>query len=182
MADRYLTAQQVTDRLAIRELIDKYAYFADRRDCASQMALFTEDSAFLVFLDPGNPIPTQAVQGRSGLKPIFDNVQQFEATTHLNGQSLLTVDGNEAAGTTYCLAHHVVKEDSMRSLMIASIRYIDSFVRRQNGSWRFRQRQLVVDWIETRALAVSTQFTRLHLVTPPSRSSPDSAADPHPCP
>jgi hypothetical protein len=38
MVDRYLTAQQVTDRLAIRELIDKYAYFADRRDDGQKAA------------------------------------------------------------------------------------------------------------------------------------------------
>jgi hypothetical protein len=54
MVDRYLKAQQVTHRVAIRELIERYAYFADRRGLASQIASFTEDTAFLVFLEPGN--------------------------------------------------------------------------------------------------------------------------------
>jgi hypothetical protein len=41
-----LSLQQVADRLAIRELVDAYAYCADRRDAAGQMALFTEDTVF----------------------------------------------------------------------------------------------------------------------------------------
>ena len=152
MVDRYLTAQQVTDRVAIRELIDKYAYFADRRDAASQIALFTEDTAFLVFGDHGNPIPTQAIRGREGLRPVFENLHRYEATTHLNGQSMVTVVGNQAAGTTYCIAHHVVTQGASRNLVTTSIRYIDSFVRRPNSGWLFEQRKLIVDWVETRVL------------------------------
>jgi hypothetical protein len=35
--------------------------------------------------------------------------------------------------------------------MIASIRYLDTFVR-QDGEWYFAERKLMVDWIETRPL------------------------------
>ena len=45
-----LSLQQVADRLAIREPVDAYAYCADRRDAAGQMALFTEETDFLVFM------------------------------------------------------------------------------------------------------------------------------------
>jgi hypothetical protein len=36
-----LDSEEMAGRLAIRELIDAYAYCADRRDAAGQMALFT---------------------------------------------------------------------------------------------------------------------------------------------
>jgi hypothetical protein len=41
-----LSLPQLADRLAIRELVDAYAYCADRRDATGQMALFTEDTDF----------------------------------------------------------------------------------------------------------------------------------------
>ena len=41
-----LSLHQMADRLAIRELVDAYAYCADRRDAVGQMELFTEDADF----------------------------------------------------------------------------------------------------------------------------------------
>jgi len=35
--------------------------------------------------------------------------------------------------------------------MVASIRYLDTFIR-QAGRWLFSERRLMVDWVETRAL------------------------------
>ena len=43
-----LSLPEAADRLAIRELIDVYAYCADRRDVAGQLALFTEDAELVV--------------------------------------------------------------------------------------------------------------------------------------
>ena len=40
-----LSLPEAADRLAISELIDAYAYCADRRDVAGQLALFTEDGS-----------------------------------------------------------------------------------------------------------------------------------------
>jgi hypothetical protein len=67
------------------------------------------------------------------------------------------VQRNESQATriSYCLAHHVKELDGKRSLMIASIRYSDTFVK-QNGAWYFAERKLFVDWIETRQMSSST--------------------------
>ena len=47
-------------------------------------------------------------------------------------------------------AHHLsVGEDGQRTMMIASIRYLDEFVK-QNGQWFFAERRLMVNWIDTR--------------------------------
>ena len=45
-----MTLEEAADRLAIRELVDAYAHYADRRNCEGQMALFTQDTRFLVFM------------------------------------------------------------------------------------------------------------------------------------
>jgi ketosteroid isomerase-like protein len=146
-----LSLAQLADRLAIRELVDAYAYCADRRDATGQMALFTEDTDFQVYMDTHRSSPTQHLKGRAALAPVFDELNTYIATMHFNGQSTTVLDGDHASGVTYCLAHHVKVDGSARSLMIAAIRYLDSFVK-QNGAWFFSQRKLMVDWTETRSL------------------------------
>lgn len=56
-----ITLAEQADRLAIRELIDAYARYADTRDAEGQKSLFTEDTHFVVYMDgkghqahPGN--------------------------------------------------------------------------------------------------------------------------------
>jgi ketosteroid isomerase-like protein len=146
------SVREVADRLAIRELVDAYAFCADRRDAARQLALFTEDADFLVYMDSGNQSPTQHLRGRAALAPVFDELNTYEATMHFNGQNTTVLDGDHACGVTYCLAHHVKVDGPARSLMIAAIRYLDTFVK-HDGTWFFSQRKLMVDWTETRPLA-----------------------------
>ena len=145
-----ISPEEAADRLAIRELVDAYAHCADRRDATGQMALFTEDTLFLVFMDATAAEPTQELHGRESLAPVFDDLNQYVATMHFNGQSTVALDGDRATGESYCLAHHLkVTEDRQRTLMVASIRYLDEFVK-QDGQWFFAERRLMVNWIDTR--------------------------------
>lgn len=145
-----ISSQEVADRLAIRELIDAYAHCADRRDAKGQMALFTADSRFLVFMDATAAEPTQELHGLESLAPVFDDLNQYVATMHFNGQSTVSLDGDRAAGESYCLAHHLsAGADGQRTMMIASIRYLDELVK-QDGQWLFAERRLMVNWTETR--------------------------------
>jgi ketosteroid isomerase-like protein len=145
-----LSDVEAADRLAIRELFDAYAHCADRRDATGQMALFTEDTRFLVYMDAKAAEPTQELHGRAALAPVFDNLNIYAATTHFNGQSTVVLDGDRATGESYCIAHHLsVDQDGKRTLMIASIRYLDTFAK-QDGGWLFAERRLMVDWTDTR--------------------------------
>ena len=65
----------------------------------------------------------------------FKGLSQYVATTHFNGQSTVVLDGDQAAAESYCLAHHLFETDQGRSLIVMSIRYEDSFVKR-NGRAR----------------------------------------------
>ena len=51
-----------------------------------------------------------------------------------------------------CLAHHVTVDGAMRRLMVASLRYLDTFVK-IDGAWLFAERLLYVDWVDERALS-----------------------------
>lgn len=76
---------EAADRLAIRELIDAYAHCADRRDAKGQMALFTADTRFIVFMDAVAAEPTQQLNGRESLAPVFDNLNAYAASRTAGG-------------------------------------------------------------------------------------------------
>ena len=149
MPNTEITPREAADRLAIRELIDAYAHCADRRDANGQKALFTEDTHFLVYVEGPGTQSTQELNGREALAPVFDDLNRYQATTHFNGQSTIALDGDRATGESYCLAHHLFTENGTRKLMVASLRYLDSFVK-IGGAWLFAERELYVDWTETR--------------------------------
>ena len=144
-----LTPSEAADRLAIRELFDAYAHCADRRDAEGQKALFTADTRFAVYMDGEGSEPTYVLEGREALTPVFADLNRYQATTHFNGQSTIALDGDRATGESYCLAHHLFDEGGERKLMVASLRYLDAFLKR-DGAWLFAERRLYVDWTETR--------------------------------
>jgi ketosteroid isomerase-like protein len=147
-----VTPNEAADRLAIRELVEAYARCADRRDAKGQMAQFTPDTHFVVYMDAKNSAPSQELHSRASLAPVFDDLNKYAATMHFVGQStVLTLTNDRATGEAYTLAHHLTVDGANRRLMIAALRYSDSFVK-TNGEWLFAERLLYVDWIEERAL------------------------------
>jgi hypothetical protein len=148
-----ISSKEAADRLAIRELVEAYAHCADRRDAIGQMSLFTVDTHFVVYMDAKSPMPTQELHSRAELAPVFAELNKYAATTHFVGQSsIFTLSDNRSTGETYCLAHHVTVDGEKRRLMVASLRYNDSFIK-IDGAWRFSERLLYVNWIDERALS-----------------------------
>ena len=148
-----ISPEEAADRLAIRELVEAYAHCADRRDAKGQMALFTPDTHFVVYMNAKDPKPSQELHSREALAPLFADLNKYAATMHFLGQStILSISGNRATGEAYTLAHHLTVENGKRRLMIATLRYSDQFVK-IDGEWLFAERLLYVDWIEERALA-----------------------------
>lgn len=147
-----MSSAESADRLAIRELVEAYARCADRRDANGQMALFTPDTHFVVHMDANESKPSQELHSREALAPVFKDLNKYAATMHFVGQStILTLADHHATGEAYTLAHHLTVEGDKRSLMIAALRYADTFVK-TDGSWLFAERRLYVDWLEKRAL------------------------------
>src|SRR3984885_15068244 len=148
-----ISPNEAADRLAIRELVEAYAHCADRRDAKGQMALFTADTHFVVYMNAKDPKPSQELNSREALAPVFADLNQYTATMHLLGQTtILTLSNGRGTGETYCLPHHLTIDGPKRSLMIAALRYADTYVK-QDGVWLYAERLLHVDWIEQRALS-----------------------------
>jgi hypothetical protein len=144
-----ISPAEAADRLAIRELFDAYAHCADRRDAEGQKALFTADTRFAVYMSGPGTEPTYVLQGREALTPVFADLNRYEVTTHFNGQSTVVLNGERATGESYTIAHHLYTAGGERKIMIASLRYLDTFVK-IDGAWLFDERNLILDWSETR--------------------------------
>ena len=148
-----ISPSETADRLSIRELVEGYAHCADRRDAQGQMVLFTPDTHFVVYMNAKDPTPSMELRSREALAPVFADLNKYDATTHFVGQStILTLTNNRATGEAYCLAHHVTVDAGKRRLMVASLRYLDTFVK-TDGTWLFSERLLYVDWVDERALS-----------------------------
>jgi hypothetical protein len=148
-----MSPAEAADRLAIQELVEAYAHCADRRDAKGQMSLFTTDTHFVVYMNAKDPTPSQELHSREALAPVFADLNKYEATTHFAGQStIFTLTKDRATGEAYCLAHHVTVDGGKRRLMVASLRYLDAFVKME-GAWLFAERLLYVDWIDERAMS-----------------------------
>jgi prophage maintenance system killer protein len=148
-----ISPKEAADRLAIRELVEAYAHCADRRDANGQMSLFTADTHFVVYMNAKDSTPSQELRSRDDLAPVFAELNKYDATTHFVGQStIFTLTADRATGEAYCLAHHVTVDGGKRRLMLASLRYLDTFVK-MDGAWLFAERRLYVDWMEERTLS-----------------------------
>jgi|SRR5271168_3358432 len=150
-----ISPSEAADRLAIRELVEAYAHCADRRDAKGQMALFTPDTHFVVCMNARDkdPKPSQELHSREALAPVFADLNQYAATMHFLGQTtILTLTNDRGTGETYCMPHHLTVAGNKRQLMIAALRYYDTFAK-IDSSWLFAERLLYVDWLEQRPLS-----------------------------
>ena len=116
-------------------------------------SLFTADTHFVVYMNAKDPKPSQEVHSREALAPVFADLNKYAATTHFLGQSTIpTPTGDQGTGETYCMPHQLTIDGGKRQLMIATLRYHDTFAK-MDGAWLFAERLLYVDWIEERILS-----------------------------
>jgi SnoaL-like domain/Bacterial regulatory helix-turn-helix protein, lysR family len=94
----------------------------------------------------------QTLNSREALAPVFAELNKYAVTIHFVGQSTVReLSAEKATGEAYILAHHLTVEGGKRRLMIAALRYADTFAK-ADGAWLFSERKLYVDWIEERGL------------------------------
>lgn len=146
-----LCPQEVADRMALRELVYAYAQAVDNRRPEEFRALFCEDGELVLPHPAGGEHRALVLDGSDGWARAFAVVAPYTATNHFVGNHLVSINGDDATGQTYCLAHELYDRDGTSRMVVRCIRYADSF-RRVAGSWRFRTRKLAVDWLDDRAL------------------------------
>ncbi|HTJ64823.1 MAG TPA: nuclear transport factor 2 family protein [Alphaproteobacteria bacterium] len=136
-----MTTTSPADEWALLQLAYRYAEAVDRRDADLLTSVFTADGTI--------ERPGSVWQGHEKLRGIIARLNTlYDTTFHTVRNQTVEVDGDTAVGETYCVAMHMLPPNGgPRKRMDMGIRYQDRFVR-QNGTWFFTRRHLMVDWIE----------------------------------
>lgn len=141
---------ELDDRVALKELVDRVSMLADKKDAHAQVQLFTENATSETFAG-GTPI--LMLKGRKEMEEAFRNfLKGFETVYHFNGQQTVTINGDNATGTSYCLVTLIGTENGKKMKTTIGVIYQDRFVR-ENNRWLIAGRTGNFDWQEKREIA-----------------------------
>jgi ketosteroid isomerase-like protein len=145
-----LTAQ---DRLALSDLVHRYAAYVDAGDVDDVMALFTDD-AVMVVPEPPDRLGPVVEHHRDRIPEAMAALAGMTRTVHeIVGEVYdATADPDQARGAVKGVAHHVMTAADGPSDVVWRLRYGDDY-RRTDDGWRFARRELTIDLIETRDVA-----------------------------
>lgn len=128
----------------LRRLSVDYALGADQRDTERFLRPFADGAVLRVFDPATSAEPVSVRDTREKLADVIVRLRRYETTYHLIGQA--AYDG--ADGEVYCVAHHLDRAKGTDFVMF--IRYRDRYAPHTDGTWRIAQRDVLVDWTETR--------------------------------
>jgi len=146
MEDR---AAGIEQRVALRTLVEAYAFAVDRRDSDGFAALFDVDATLSVHDTTG--ARTGAYVGRHELTDLPKRLSRYDRTLHLVHNHDVVIDGEDASGEVYCTAHHVSGAGPDAIDRVLTIVYADRYAR-ASDRWRFRSREVWLQWSEQRAV------------------------------
>lgn len=129
----------------LRRLAMLYASAMDRNEPAFLNDILTED---IVIRGPGF-----SVSGLENVRAIPASLREkYTATRHVVHNQSVIIDRDTAQGETYSTASHVTNNaNGNPEILVWELRYQDQF-RVQEGKWCISQRELIVDWVETRPI------------------------------
>jgi hypothetical protein len=147
-----ISPEEAADRLAVRELIEAYAHWADRRAAKGQMALFTADTHFVLYMDAKNPNPSGAAFTRGARSGLRRANQVRCHHTFRRSERHLHSDGPQ--GHERSLLPSVPRYGRRRKAALdGRLAPLRRHVREDGGAWLFAERKLYVNWLDERALS-----------------------------
>jgi hypothetical protein len=137
-------------RLALTDLVHRYAALVDDRRFDDVTALFTEDATLSLPDPPESLEPTVFHRGHADIRNAVAAVAAVARTQHaIVGEVYTAQTPAEARGRIGCIAHHWSVRDEQVIDIAWHMRYADEYVR-SAGEWLFRSRALSIDAIEKR--------------------------------
>lgn len=133
----------VEDHIAIERLMYTYARCADDKDYAGFARVFCQDAVFVYHGQDVTPL--------AAIQELMRNLESFQVTQHRVQNVLYDVQGDSASGTTYCLASHLVADDTPPLKVDMAVTYRDA-LRRESGCWLIARREFTVLWTQTTAV------------------------------
>lgn len=130
--------QRLVDQQEIADLCARYTSALDTKDWKLLESCFTADP---VFVHPGGRLqgfPAILARTSAALEPL-------DATQHLLGNVVVTVDGDDGTASSYFQAQHVRASTPGGDTYLIAGSYTDSLVRTPDG-WRIAERVQAYMW------------------------------------
>lgn len=145
-----ITSSEAADRIALKDLVDRFSVAADDKDVQAQTLMFTEDATVDSYR--GSEL-ISSFKGREEIGNAFGNfLAQFDTVFHINGQQTVKIDGDTATGTAYCQVVLIGKNEDGKNIMTTQgVRYTDTY-KKVNGEWLIASRASNFMWTDTKAL------------------------------
>jgi 3-phenylpropionate/cinnamic acid dioxygenase small subunit len=127
--------QWAADRVALQDVMLRYAAGVDERDFDMYRSCFADDVEVLGFG------PETVHGGDAWLAYVKNALERFGPTQHMLGPQLATVDGDKAHCRTDVQALHYLKEPEGQTLTLWATYETD--MERINGEWKIKRHRLV---------------------------------------
>jgi ketosteroid isomerase-like protein len=140
-----MNIKELEDRTSLKELVDTVSILGDRKDFNAQVQLFSEDAFSETFAEGTSILK---LKGRKEMAEAFRNfLKDFETVYHFNGQQVVTIKGDNATGTCYCLATLIGIENGKKMKTTIGVIYHDDYVRK-DSRWLIAKRIGIFTWQE----------------------------------
>ena len=136
------------DELELRRLVEAYGVAVDDGDPGALAELFVSDGVLLVYEAGSDELRFAYRDAR--FEPLTEDLSRaYVRTFHLVANAVITIEGDTATGTVYCLASHL--RDVGRGAQVGTmpVRYRDRYIRTAAG-WRFAERVATILWRDRR--------------------------------
>jgi SnoaL-like domain len=129
-----LSAEEMSDRLELQDLLIRYSEAIDRREFDELDVIFVPD-AYIDYRDTGG-IDGQYPQIKEWLAETLPTY--FERNAHMLGLPAIKLTGDTATARTFCFNPMVLKGEKPKVMQVG-VWYDDEFVRTADG-WRISRR------------------------------------------
>ena len=131
------------DRLAVQDVMTRYAAGVDDRNLDMYRDCFADDAEIHGF--GGGPV----TGADTWCEDVKGKLAAFDATQHMLGPQLVTIDGDEATTRTDVQALHYLKDKPGTTLTLWAT-YFTRY-RRIDGAWKITRHELVRRGTRTQA-------------------------------
>jgi hypothetical protein len=138
------------DRLALSDLVNRYAYLVDAARFDEVSKLYVPDGVLVTPVPPRELCPVSEIRGHDAIVEELRRLEPFAMTFHgLLGQVITAIDDDHAHGRVNCVAHHVAAAGRNVEDLVWHLRYDDRYVRAE-GDWLLERRAITIELIESR--------------------------------